>query len=155
MPTHEETEALWEAIVGAAPLRERYGYWPSLHDAVVRGMNFKFADRELSIVLDYSNSELDINGEEVNKDEEVKTRLTLRWHGITESKLRLYANDLYGMKFAQKNGLIETRFDDYVWGLDGFILSAGVEVTNIAPAPDMSELLESDPAHHTIEMAIG
>ncbi|MGI4790589.1 MAG: hypothetical protein ACRYFS_17280 [Janthinobacterium lividum] len=68
--------------------------------------------------------------------------------------MRLYDGDLYGMEFTQLLGLIETRFEDYSWGMDGFIRSFSVEVVHVEPSPDMSELDQNDPAGHEIRLAL-
>ena len=144
-----DTEAIWKDMPGGNPIYEIYGHWPTLHDAVIRSMNFNYADRGLEIVFDYDDAVL---GKEEKKD--FNSRITLSWHGITESKLRLYDGDLYGVEFNRRDGLIETRFVDYPWGMDGYILSAGVEVINIEPAPDMSGLHQDDVAGHEIKLSL-
>lgn len=123
MTSLEETRAVWETILGAAPLFDIYGYWPTLHDAVVRELRVGFAEHELTLVVDYSDLVL---GRE--SESNTRTRITMRWFGITESTLRLHNGDLYGIGFARVKGLLETRFDDYCYGLDGAIFSEGVEV---------------------------
>ncbi len=121
-----ETETIWKSIPGAAPLYEIYGYWPTLHDAVIRAMNFQFADKGLEIVLDYNDS---VTENEKMKD--IATRMTLLWRGIHDSKLSLYDGALYGVEFGHKDNLIETRLVDYPWGMEGYILSESVEVTSV------------------------
>ncbi len=139
MTSLEETRAIWETIPGAAPLFELYGYWPTLHDAVVRGLKVGFAERELTLVMDYSDLVL---GRE--NEPSTRTRITMRWFGITESTLRLHNGDLYGIGFTRANGFLETHFEDYCYGLDGAITAEGVEVTHIglSPACPDDELIE-------------
>ncbi len=134
MSTIETTESIWQTIPGAEPLFEIYGYWPTLHDASVRKMQFGFAARELTLVMDYSD-----HGADQEEQPEICTRITMRWFGITESTIRLEDADLYGINLAQMGDLIETRFDDYWFGMGGSILSAGIEVLQIEPAPELTE----------------
>jgi len=143
-----ETQSVWQSMPGAQPLHDIYGYWPTLHDASIRSMNFGFSGRELEMVFDYSDL---VGGDQ--GEHSISTRITMRWHGVTESKLRVYSDDLYGVEFTRVNGLIETRFEEYAWGTDGFILSTGIEVIGVAPAPDMSAFHENDAAHHEIRMS--
>ena len=88
MTSLEETRAVWETIPGAAPLFDIYGYWPTLHDAVVRKLRVGFAERELTLVVDYSDL---VPGRE--SEPNTRTRVTMRWFGTTESMLRLHNND--------------------------------------------------------------
>lgn len=131
MAVKNDMEAIWELIPGAAPLKEIYGYWPTLHDAVIREMNFDFASRSVEVILDYNDNLVD----DATKD--INTRIAWVWRGISESKLRLYDGALYGIEFAHKEGLIETQFVDYPWGMDGYLLSDSVEVLSVELAPDV------------------
>lgn len=133
MAKGSDSERIWEAIAGARRLYEIYGYWPSLHDAVVRGVGISYAGREIAMTVDYS----DLRGESV--EEEIDTRITLRWTGVDRAELRLSENSLYGMEFERDGEHILTRFDDYVYGMDGFIRSETVEVTHVEPAPVLPE----------------
>jgi hypothetical protein len=139
----EETRAIWEITPGAAPLFEIYGYWPTLHDAVVRELKIGFAERELTLVVDYSDLVL---GREDESD--THTRITMRWFGITESTLRLHNSDLYGIGFTRANGFLETQFEDYCYGLDGTITAEGIEVIHI-------ELSPVHPDDKRIELTLG
>ena len=143
MTSREETQAIWETIPGAKSLFEIYGYWPTLHDAVVRELKVGFAERELTLVVDCSDLVLG-RGNEPN----TRTRITMRWFGITESTLRLYNCDLYGMEFTRANGFLETHFEDYCYGLDGTITSEGLEVTHI-------KLSSVRPDDERIELTLG
>ena len=60
----------------------------TLHDAVVRKLRVGFAERELTLVVDYSDL---VPGRE--SEPNTRTRVTMRWFGITESMLRLHNND--------------------------------------------------------------
>ena len=149
MTNWADTEAIWKSMSGSAPLYEIYGHWSTMHDAVIRNMNFDFADRALEVVFDYDDA---VAGKDEKKD--VKTRITLLWRGITESKLRLYDGDLYGMNLAWVNGFIETRFEEYAWGLDGFICSASLELRHFEPSPDMSGIAVGDVAYREIHISL-
>lgn len=139
MTTIETTQALWQTIPGAKPLFEIYGYWPTLHDAVVRELKVGFEERELTLVIDYSDLVLGCEN-----DPNTRTRITMRWFGITESTLRLHNGDLYGIEFSHSNGFLETHFEDYCYGFDGAITAEGVEVTHIglSPARPDDQLIE-------------
>lgn len=149
MPDETETEVVWQSMPGAQPLFGTYGYWPTLHDAVVRAFEIVFADRSVEIVLDYA----DLVGD-AGSEADVGTRMTLRWSNVIEASLRLYAGNLYGVAFARTPGGIETRFTDYTWGMDGRILSAAIEVVNVAPSPGRSEKYPNDPVDHDIRIAL-
>ena len=143
MTSLEETRAIWGTISGAEPLFETYGYWPTLHDAVVRELKVGFAERTLTLVVDYSDLTL---GRE--NEPNTRTRITMCWFGITESTLRVHNGDLYGIAFTRANGFLETNFEDYNYGLDGAITAEGVEVTHI-------ELSPTHPDDERIELTLG
>lgn len=102
-----------------------------MHDAVIRAMNFHFSEQKLEVVFDYNDG---VEGEENGKY--ARTRFTLSWVGIRESRLRFSDGDLYGMDFAKDGTLIRTTFEDYTWGLDGYICSQSVEISAIMPSPE-------------------
>jgi len=140
-----ETEAVWQQMPGAQPLYDRYGYWPTLHDAIIREMIVSFSGRELVLVLDYNNMTL---GDD--PAESLRTRIHMRWAGISESRLRIEDHDLYGVAFRRMKDLIETRFTDYAWGTDGFIRSSSIEVIEIVLDPNEN----SEPPAHSTNRAI-
>ncbi len=43
----DSTKEVWESMGGAAPLHEIYGYWPTLHDAVVRSFGINYEAKAL------------------------------------------------------------------------------------------------------------
>ncbi|MBW3622030.1 MAG: immunity 50 family protein [Armatimonadetes bacterium] len=118
-------------------MKEIYGYWPTLHDAVVRCFEMSFDQKAISLTLDYSDliSESD--------EESRSTRFTLRWSGVKEATLRMYANDLYGIDFTVEQDMILTKLENYTWGMDGFILASSVEIFDIQESPTPPE----DPHH--------
>ena len=139
-----QTEAIWQTIPGAQPLVRIYGYWPTMHDAIIREINVGFAEKTLKIVLDYTDLITD------TKNSEVTTRITMLWRGVMDSKLRYSDPMLYGVGFSSKNGIIETLFDDYEWGTDGCIRSERVEVLHFERLSDASELHTNDAGCHNI-----
>ena len=145
MNKHETTEHIWKSIRGAAPLFELYRHWPSLHDGIVKSLDVEYSEKKIKMVVDYCDHPINPHSET-----HVNTRITLCWHGVIEAKLGLSANDLYGIDFSKIGEKFHTEFEDYYWGLDGYILSQSIEIISIAPTKDPSELTESDSADRMI-----
>jgi hypothetical protein len=131
MSQREMSDLVWESLPGASQLKEIYGYWPTLHDAIVRDWDVRFQESSLALTIIYSDGVGDDDS-----SNSATTQFTLAWRGVQEAKFRYYAHDLYGLLFARMDDWIETRFDDYVWGMDGYIRSSIVEVLDIQDAPD-------------------
>lgn len=138
----------WSEVPGAAHLKEIYGYWPTFHDASVREINADFEQRAMVIVVDYTD-EVDSGATEVHS---VSSQITLRWFGISSSTLRITENLIYGIKLFESGRLIRTHFEDYEWGLDGEILSDGVELIGIEPVPEVSHMLATESHPYSFKM---
>lgn len=145
----EFTEQVWKSILGAAPLLELYGYWPSLHDARIRSFDIEYSTKRFNVTFDYSDHPINPYSET-----HVNTRITLCWEGVSEAKLRLYANDLYGIDFRTVDNGFRTDFEDYAYGLDSYICSQRIEVTGIEPTSDLAEANIQDDEHHRVTISI-
>jgi hypothetical protein len=111
----------WTTVPGAEALQEIYGYWPNLHDAVLRELRLSFTDSSATALLDYE-----------------RVRLTLRWDGVSAARLRLADGGIYGVALTRREDGIETCFEDYEWGLQGTIRAAALRVENVVDAPEKS-----------------
>ena len=138
------TDTIWQSIPGAQPLHEIHGYWPTLHDALIRAIRVGYENRELILVLD------SIEWEDESGKDDIHTRFTMRWHGVIESKLRIYNNHFYGVDFAYTADGIETQFTNCNFGCSGTILAAGIEVLDIGPVPKVDD---NDSIYFEIEPA--
>jgi len=126
------TEQIWELITGANPLREIYGYWPTMHDAVVRTISICYEARDIEIIFDYTDQFRD--------DEfEIATRIAMKWSGVRDCRLQIEEANVYGIQFSSQGDFLLTHFDRYAWGFDGEICSASIEVSGIQRLPDMND----------------
>ena len=129
----EERDRIWQSIKGSEKLFEIYGFYPSLHDASITNFEVRFESKEIILTFEYADGV-----EEVVKTHELDeydgcTQITLSWHGVTESKLRLYSNDIYRFDWELKDQLIETRFS-HTYGVDGYILAQRIELISVNPS---------------------
>ncbi|MEP6788482.1 MAG: hypothetical protein ABJB40_08625 [Acidobacteriota bacterium] len=100
------TRSVWENIRGSEALLKIYGYYPTLHDAYVVGMQIQFETRSLYMLFEYSDLV-----QRPGADEETANRLIgIRWGKVATSELRIYANDIYDMEFSRVGDFIETTF---------------------------------------------
>jgi hypothetical protein len=81
----EQTDEIWVSMKGAAPLREIYGYWPTLHDTLIQTIDTDFGLRQLIFTFDYS----DLVDDHTMRS--IGTRISMRWGGVQEAKLSEYS----------------------------------------------------------------
>jgi hypothetical protein len=132
-----ETEAVWETIPGARPLFDIYGYWPSMHDAVVESVRWDAEEDALSIAFLYPGiapSEGDWAGN-------LFSRFSMRWTGLWDWSLQMDENWIDGLAFTRVNERIVTELEGYQGITAGRIDASAVEVLDVregAP-PETSE----------------
>ena len=149
MNKYEITQHIWKSISGSSPLFKLYRYGPSLHDGIVKALDVECSERKIKMTVDYCDHPIDPDSET-----HVNTRITLCWYGIIEAKLGLTDNALYGIDFSGIEGGFKTEFEDYCYGLDGYILSQGIEVIGIEPTKDPSELDFNDISNQRVIISI-
>ncbi|HEY3329227.1 MAG TPA: hypothetical protein VGK19_04335 [Capsulimonadaceae bacterium] len=119
----------WEIIPGADELRSIYGYWPTLHDAIIYDFSVSNLNSNVQMSIEYEDLVNDGSGE-------VVTSFDMDWVGVTSCKLRLMEPSLYGVTIQHVNGLYLTTFVPYEWGCDGTIEAQSIQFSNIERLPE-------------------
>ncbi len=138
MSDTNQTNDIWQQVLGAKQLREIYGYFPTLHDAVVKNIDIRFELKEVIFSVEY-NDLVEKSAETIERKDSATTRFQICWREVQRAKLNLYAEDLYGVEFSQTGDFIETRFEDSAFGFDGFIVARNVEVVEIEQISETAE----------------
>lgn len=126
----DERHVIWKQTPGASELYEIYGYFPTLHDALVTKVDVRFESKEIILTIEYGDL-IEKSAETIAREDYSTTRFQLRWRGVQQAKFNLHAEDIYHMKLRQVDELIEARFTDYSFGFDGFILADSIEVLGV------------------------
>lgn len=121
-PEQAETQEIWQSIEGSGALIARYGYYPTLHDAWVVDIDINFDERNVLLTFEYSD--LDVN------ENNVRTKLKMRWTGVLKAEICLYANDVSHISFRKTNDGILTEFEQ-AFGMHGSIESIGIELDEV------------------------
>ena len=141
-----ETRAVWKSIEGSNALLEIYGYYPTLHDACIVGIDVYFEGRQLTAAIEYSDL---VETEGRDKDNRVTkaTKIIMRWNGVAEANVRIHGNDVYHLSFSKKGGKIATDLISG-WGVSGTIVADFIEVVSIQDSDRDSYPEELLPAYH-------
>ncbi len=126
----EGRDQVWQSIKGAEKLYEIYGYYPTLHDANITNFDVRFESKEIILTFEYAD---EVEEKQEPDEYDGHTKIILCWHEVVESKLRLYANEIYHYEFQQKGQLIETRFS-HTYGIDGYILAQRIDLISVSPS---------------------
>ncbi len=127
-----ENQEVWKQVKGAEILFEEYGYFPTLHDAVIENIRINFENKEFYLTVYYS----DLTEDEDNSG---TTRFTICWRNVQQADFDWYGVDLLGMKFSRDGEFFKTKFRDYSFGFDGELISSEIEITNIEIEPQKDE----------------
>ncbi|MEZ5424663.1 MAG: hypothetical protein R2747_00235 [Pyrinomonadaceae bacterium] len=129
MTEQEKTKSIWKTIKGSKELFALYGYFPTLHDASLTDFDVDLENRQVVLTCEYC----DLIGEDAeidSDDEELATRITIRWNLVSEVRLQMRDNDIYHLGFQRTDGKIRTLFRRSS-GIGGFIISESVEVVSV------------------------
>src|SRR4051794_31873617 len=129
-----EREAVWAQTTAGGLLHDLFGYFPTLHDARVRELEFDRAADRLSMTVDYRDIVTDSDGE-------LTVRMRLEWTGVEQMDLRCYGNDLYHIDLCSADGLIVAEFEQ-CYGIYGKVSGRVFEVVLLQvdpPEPDADE----------------
>lgn len=131
-PEQIENQEIWKTVKGAEKLFEIYGYYPTLHDAVIENIIINFEKKEFRLTVWYSDlTEPD--------DKSGSTRFTIGWRNVQKADFDWYDKDLLGMKFSKSGEFIKTKFRDYGFGFDGELISGEIEIVDIEIEPEKDE----------------
>jgi len=131
-PEQIENQKIWKTVKGAEKLFEEYGYFPTLHDAVIERIDINLENKEFRLTVYYSD---------LTEDEEKSgsTCFTICWRNVQKADFDWYGVDLMGMKFSKVGEFFNTKFRDYSFGFDGKIVSGAIEITDIEINPVKDE----------------
>jgi hypothetical protein len=127
-----ENQEIWKQVKGAEKLFQIYGYFPTLHDAVIENINIILENKEFYLMVRYS----DLTEE---NDKSARTRFTICWRNVQKADFNWYGEDLYEMMFSSDGSFIKTTFKDYPPGFEGTLISGEIEITNIEIEPEKDE----------------
>ncbi|MDR3690306.1 MAG: hypothetical protein P4L46_13070 [Fimbriimonas sp.] len=117
-------QTVWADTTDGGLLKQLYGYYPTLHDAVVRSVDIDRSADTIRMVLDYN----DMLGEDRNQH--LSVRICLEWAGIVSFDLPIGDHDLYYVELERENGHIVTSL-----GAFGSVVSEGFEAILIQIDP--------------------
>ncbi len=69
-------DVVWAETTDGGLLRQLFGYYPTLHDAVILEVEIDRASDRVAIIVDYN----DMIGEDVTQH--LSVRIRLEWHGV-------------------------------------------------------------------------
>ena len=123
-----QDDAVWAETTDGGLLKQLFGYYPTLHDAVIRSIEIDRASDRIEMVVDYS----DMVGDDTNQGMSVRIRLA--WQGIQSFDLPLVDSDLHDLDFGRDENQIVTHLE--VWpGVFGTVVSDTVEATLVQVDP--------------------
>lgn len=138
MSDTNQTKDIWQKIPGANQLWEIYGYFPTLHDAVVQNIDIRFESREVVLTFQY-NDLVEKSADAIERQYTATTRFQICWREVERVKLDLYGEDIIGVSFRRNADFIETCFEDFAFGFDGFIVARSIEVFGIEQISETEE----------------
>lgn len=138
MSETNQTKDIWQQISGAEQLRDIYGYFPTLHDAVVQNIDIRFESREVILTFRY-NDLVEKSADAIESQDSATTRFQICWREVERAKLGLYGEDIIGVSFSRNADFIETRFENYAFGFDGFIVARSIEVFGMEQISETEE----------------
>jgi hypothetical protein len=113
-------------------LFDYYGYFPTLHDAVIEKININLDKKEFLLTVYY----VDLTDDEQDSG---LTRFTICWRNVQKADFNWYDKDLLGLSFSKNGEFIKTKFRDYGFGFDGEMHSGELEIIDIEIEPDIDE----------------
>lgn len=100
-------------------MRQLFRHYPTLHEAPIRELEVRASEQTAFMVVDYADT--DDGGRTP-----LTARIRLEWTGLKSIELPLSETELFGLSFAQRDGLVETRLELSA-GVFGVVVSEGFE----------------------------
>ena len=131
----DDVAPLWNRA-GGTPFFDLYGYWPTLHDAVLDTAVYDVAARAIRLTLHYLDRPL-------NADADLWVRMELVFSGVVRARFALEGNRLIDAPLSEKDGLVRIEFvDGYGTGhIEARGLEAYLVKVDQRPDDDRSVLL--------------
>ncbi len=114
----DEHDAIWAETTDGGLLRQLFGYYPTMHDAIVRELRFD-ARRNVTMILDYQDSP-------EGGGEELAVRVELRWAGVRSVDFDVRENFLMGLECSRDGDDLRTTFREG-FGIAGTLVSERFE----------------------------
>lgn len=105
-----DQEAVWAQTTDGGLLHQLFGYYPTLHDAVIRTITFG-GDLWVSMIVDYRDSMEGGDAPTVNDD--LAARIRLEWTGVREFSFPLGDENLLNLNLSRRGDLIETTLETW------------------------------------------
>ncbi len=146
MPENEEPAAedisadiVWADTADGDLLHQMFGYYPTLHNAVVRSVTYFREAERLEICVDYEDTfqgELDSD----ERDKDLRAQILLIWEDLVSADIELRHGQLLGISFRRRKAAIATQLD-LVNGPPGRVLAGHFEARLMAmdPKPNPDE----------------
>ena len=129
-----EQDAVWAETTDGGLLKQLFGYYPTLHDALLVEVILDRPSDRLTIVVDYSDSV----GEDLSQS--LSTRINLEWIGIDSFELPIGFEELVGLSFSRHGDKILSELE--VWpGVFGSVVSESFEARLIQVDPGDRDLM--------------
>ena len=100
-------ETIWAETTDGGLLRQLFGFYPTLHDAMILSVDIDRPSDQIVMVVDYSDS---TDGEDPNQ---LTARIRLEWSGITSFSLPLGDEDLLSLDFSRQGDQIVTTLETW------------------------------------------
>lgn len=120
-------ETVWAETTDGGLLQQLFGYYPTLHDAVLRSIEINPAADLITMDVDYQ----DMVGDD--PDQEMKVRIRLEWREIESFVLPLDIKYFGGLGFKRKGDKIITSLE--FMGEFGSVTSESVEAILVKMDP--------------------
>lgn len=124
-------ETVWAETTDGGLLKQLFGYYPTLHDAVLRLIEINPAADLITMDVDYQ----DMVGEDSGQD--MKVRIRLEWRGIESFELPLDIKYFGGIGFKRRGDKIVTSLE--FMGEFGSVTSETVEALLVKMDPGDSD----------------
>ena len=123
-----DADAVWAETTDGGLLKQLFGSYPTLHDALVVSIEMDRASDTAQITVDYE----DVSDED--DTQLLSARIRLEWQGVEALEIPLGYDDMFGLSFRRSGDKIRTDIE--MWpGIFGYVISDTVEAVLIQLDP--------------------
>jgi hypothetical protein len=124
----QDHDAIWADTTDGGLLRQLFGQFPTLHDALVLGIEFERSSDRMEMVLDYREEETGL------ADTPLSVRIRLFWQGVRLADLKIDGPEIGAIEFHRHGEDLVTEFRP-TGGVEGRIVSETVEALLVQADP--------------------
>ena len=121
---YREEQRIWSSLPGSQALIERYGHYPTMHDAHILRIEINSLSRAITINFYYYDGP-------GGPENDVHTIFAMCWTGVVTFEHYFEDNWLYEMTLKSVDGYIETTMLETMKGVYGKILAERIEILNV------------------------